>query len=299
MSAVQELIQIIRTFYQQHNAVPTCKQLGVRTERFRYHFGSYTNALVAAGMSISPPLPSQQQCAAVGCTNTFKPRERNRKFCSQSCAARTNTTGRSHTEHTKRKIQKSLAKHRYQYCKVYFMSCKVCNSSFVSRTSSRHICSDSCRSEDLSKRAISNPSFGGNRSRNFITHITPSGVSYTLDSSWEAKLANALDRADVEWSRPTEPLTYVDTSGKRRRYFPDFYIPQHDLYVDTKNPWRLSMDIDKLTRVTDQRDITLLIISSIDHIMVEHIQPYVKGLHIIGADGETRTHDSRNTKPVQ
>lgn len=291
MSTKQKLIQIIHSYYNQYHTTPSCRQLGIRTERFRYHFGSFAQALLAAGIPTQPPLPKTQRCAREDCNNTFKPRERSRKFCSQSCAGKTHSTGRACTEETKHKIRKTFVTNHPVFCKVYFKCCESCGKPFVSRTGGRKMCSDVCRNEVLSMRAISNPAFGGNRSRNFTTYASRSGLVYTLDSSWEVRLATTLDNAGIEWIRPTEPLLYVDGSGKTRRYFPDFYILKYDLYVDTKNPWRLTVDMDKLSRVAQQRNISLLILSNKNEIRIDNVRDYTTGLHIIGADGETRTHD--------
>ena len=56
-----------------------------------------------------------------------------------------------------------------------------------------------------------------------------------LDSSWELELAKRLDALGVAWERP-KPLPWIDSEGDRHNYFPDFYLPELDLYLDPKNP---------------------------------------------------------------
>jgi len=56
-----------------------------------------------------------------------------------------------------------------------------------------------------------------------------------LDSSWELELAKRLDAIGIVWERP-KPLPWTDSKGKKHNYFPDFYLPELDLYLDPKNP---------------------------------------------------------------
>ena len=61
------------------------------------------------------------------------------------------------------------------------------------------------------------------------------GTIVQLDSSWEEALAKRLDSLNVVWTRP-EPMKWIDKFGNCRNYFPDFYLPEYDLYLDPKNP---------------------------------------------------------------
>lgn len=57
-----------------------------------------------------------------------------------------------------------------------------------------------------------------------------------LDSSWELILAKRLDELKIKWIRPSEPLPWEDDEGISHNYFPDFYLPDYNLYLDPKNP---------------------------------------------------------------
>jgi len=61
-----------------------------------------------------------------------------------------------------------------------------------------------------------------------------------LESSWELELANFLTINNIEWIRP-KFIKWVDLEGSTRRYFPDFYLPKYDLYLDPKNPYAMKM----------------------------------------------------------
>ncbi len=59
-----------------------------------------------------------------------------------------------------------------------------------------------------------------------------------MDSSWEIALATRLDELKIEWERGANRFfPYVDIDGNPRKYYPDFYLPVHDLYLECKGYW--------------------------------------------------------------
>lgn len=66
-----------------------------------------------------------------------------------------------------------------------------------------------------------------------------------LDSSWELALAERLDEMQVRWVRP-EPIPWIDGKGYKHNYFPDFYLPDFDLYLDPKNPAAWNNQYEKI-----------------------------------------------------
>ena len=55
----------------------------------------------------------------------------------------------------------------------------------------------------------------------------------TLDSQWEVDFARWLDKNFVLWERPDKGFEYY-YKDKKHIYFPDFYLPQLDIYVEVK-----------------------------------------------------------------
>lgn len=55
----------------------------------------------------------------------------------------------------------------------------------------------------------------------------------TLDSQWEADFAIWLDQNEIIWERPNNGFEY-DYEGKKHIYYPDFYLPQLNIYVEVK-----------------------------------------------------------------
>lgn len=72
--------------------------------------------------------------------------------------------------------------------------------------------------------------------KNTQPYTTIDGDMVMLDSSWEVKVAKELDDAKIKWIRP-KPLKWYDKNGWIHNYFPDFYIPDWNVYLDPKNDW--------------------------------------------------------------
>jgi hypothetical protein len=62
-----------------------------------------------------------------------------------------------------------------------------------------------------------------------------------LDSSWEVKYAEYLDKNNIKWQRNKKYFNYV-FEGKNRRYYPDFYLISTNEYIEIKG---FIKDLDK------------------------------------------------------
>lgn len=88
-----------------------------------------------------------------------------------------------------------------------------------------------------------------------------------LDSSYELAVAKSLDENKIKWLRPKK-LFYVDKKGKKHYYFPDFYLPDYDVYLDPKNDYLLNSinknfgynDLDKIKWVSEQNKVRIIIL---------------------------------------
>lgn len=89
------------------------------------------------------------------------------------------------------------------------------------------------------------------------------GTVVMLDSSWEEVLAIRLDEIGIIWIRPEEPIPYNTSDGKSHNYFPDFYLPDYDLYLDPKNPAAVKSQKEKLDVLLKIMD-NLIIIESLE-----------------------------------
>lgn len=88
------------------------------------------------------------------------------------------------------------------------------------------------------------------------------GTQVLLDSSWEESLALRLDKLGIRWNRPTTPIKWQDIAGKYHNYFPDFYLPDFDMFLDPKNPYAVKVQQEKLeiikTLIPNLRILTTL-----------------------------------------
>jgi len=82
-------------------------------------------------------------------------------------------------------------------------------------------------------------------------YIKKDGDVVLLDSSWEEVLASRLDYLNIEWTRPTSGMTYLDKAGKTRTYYPDFYLPKFNVYIDPKNHYALKVQAYKVNEIVN------------------------------------------------
>lgn len=83
------------------------------------------------------------------------------------------------------------------------------------------------------------------------------GRKFIFDSSWEDELANRLDTLNLKWDRPG-PIKYQDKKGKNRKYYPDFYLADYNLYIDPKNSYAENQQAEKLEIVSGMINLIIL-----------------------------------------
>jgi len=105
-----------------------------------------------------------------------------------------------------------------------------------------------------SKRKIG---IGGRKSghRRLVKSVRPytrkDGSIIMLDSSWEEVVAMRLDDLNINWIRP-DPIKWFDANGLDHHYFPDFYLPDYDIYLDPKNPQAFKVQQPKIICLREQ-----------------------------------------------
>lgn len=72
-----------------------------------------------------------------------------------------------------------------------------------------------------------------------------------LDSTWELELAKRLDEQQIKWLRP-KPIKWLDEDGVTHNYFPDFFLPDYNLYLDPKNPHAFKVQQKKINQLKKQ-----------------------------------------------
>ena len=199
------------------------------------------------------------------CSSIIKYESRKNKFCCKSCAALYNNKNRSpRTENSKKKTSLTIKrlisegiiipkkgknkKRKYigPYTPIKRKKCTNCNKEFWA-AKDKVTCSDLCRHE----RSAFN-----NVKKQHIKYFNRFDNEYIfLHSNWEVVIADWLNDKNIPWSRPKEVLYWIDKDEKRRRYTPDFLIKSIDLYVDVKNPLKISQEKEKLKILTDNYNL--------------------------------------------
>lgn len=58
-----------------------------------------------------------------------------------------------------------------------------------------------------------------------------------FDSTWEANFAKWLDLSGIKWIFEPKGFELI-VNKKKTKYYPDFYIPEFDCYIEIKGYWR-------------------------------------------------------------
>jgi len=96
-----------------------------------------------------------------------------------------------------------------------------------------------------------------------------------LDSKWELNLAKILDEMQIKWVRPS-PLKWIDKNGTTHNYFPDFYLPDLNVYLDPKNDYAKKVQKEKLTTLLEQyRNIIIMGLSDINKDFISNLRPCI------------------------
>lgn len=137
--------------------------------------------------------------------------------------------------------------------------CKFCGNEYRVNKDSKYYrvtCSSKCLSDLRSRDALLNVNCGATAHyRNSKRHIYK---GHRLDSSWEFEIVKWFDEVGVRWRRDRRIyFRWKDVDGKMRRYTPDFYLSDLDVYVDTKNSYLMEVDKRKMQQVVDKHGITL------------------------------------------
>lgn len=192
------------------------------------------------------------------------------RFCSRACA-----NARSHSESTKKKIKDSCVAHLESIGKKLHLEvsyCKNCGKqlNLYSKHSTGycHSCAPHFRvwTEEAREKqrinSINNPNCGGNHTSFSIVY---KGIK--LDSRYELEVAKSLDENNIRWERP-KPLLYKRDDGKDHRYYPDFYLPDFNIYLDPKNDFLLNhanphtglYDSEKIRRVMEANNVRIILL---------------------------------------
>ena len=217
------------------------------------------------------------------CSAEFEqPTKYRKEFCSRSCSASFNNKrktprsleSRLKTSHSIKSliingtfnpmppIKNKISE--YPYTRLYGTCiCNSCGKVFWQISYRQHCCSTQCVDSIRSQNKCRKTQiiyFNINENKNVI-----------LQSTWEVKIAEWLDANYICWTRPSTRIKWYDTTlNKYRTYLPDFYIVDHRVFLDVKNPIKMIEDRDKLSQLVA---VMPLFIGNI-----QQVQDYMVGL---------------------
>lgn len=226
------------------------------------------------------------QFCSLHCSNKHRYREpkytclqcgkktKNKKFCSRSCAAKCNNKKGQETTWTDESRCKASKRLKAFYCSAKGQeSTKKAVKSRRALDKSREFYvwkgtkykKNYCR-ECKKRIAPGYKRCGSCHGKNWVAkwktqdYKRSDGSVVHMDSSWEVKVAEDLDANRIDWLRP-QSFPWQDKEGKDRRYYPDFYLPKYDVYLDPKNDYLIKKDKDKIERVCKQNKVRVMILN--------------------------------------
>jgi hypothetical protein len=111
-----------------------------------------------------------------------------------------------------------------------------------------------------SETAIKN-NFGGNRNKYaYGWYESKYAGKVFLESSYEYKVALELDENNISWIRPKYIKWFDLNINKDRKYYPDFYLVDYNIYLDPKNDYLITQDEEKIKQVIIQNNIIIIIL---------------------------------------
>lgn len=81
------------------------------------------------------------------------------------------------------------------------------------------------------------------------------GGEVHLQSSYEKRTADILNDLNIRWIRP-KFLRYGS-----KKYFPDFYLVDYDIYIDPKNNYLIAKDASKIMMASRENGVRIEVIS--------------------------------------
>lgn len=97
-----------------------------------------------------------------------------------------------------------------------------------------------------------------------------SGVWF--DSNWEVQVAKSLDENCVSWIRPKTGFAWTDEG---RKYYPDFFLPDFNVYLDPKNDYLIIKDKLKIDEAQKRNNIRVLVLTG-KELTWQHIHDKIK-----------------------
>jgi hypothetical protein len=124
------------------------------------------------------------------------------------------------------------------------------------------------RSNNAKKQGFGGYRENAGRSKKFYCKDS-FGKEVCLQSTYELRCAEILNDLKINWIRPSH-IKY----NENKKYFPDFYLVDYNIYLDPKNNFLAKKDQEKISCVCDQNNVKVFILTE-DKLNREHIRNIV------------------------
>lgn len=226
-----------------------CKQCGAVLLKNNLDF---CNSSCAAkyNNNIKSQTPKIGKC--VLCGSMFEYRNRKKKLCVDCYIKQRNLKQLEYNKRLLNLIQNGTTQSDLKY--IHTCKCVICGATFLHINDKTKTCGIVCYKKLLSINSKNNTNCGGETNYRKYTY-----KNIFMDSSWELDIAKWLDEHNIDWQRTRKIMFWwTDINGNKRRYYPDFYLPKYDLYLDPKNKYLLKKDDYKLNQVIKENHINLI-----------------------------------------
>jgi hypothetical protein len=100
------------------------------------------------------------------------------------------------------------------------------------------------------------------------------GQPVTLQSSYENRLMEILTQNCIKWIRPNY-FSYL-LKNRKKKYFPDFYLTDYRIYIDTKNNYLIKLDKEKILAVENQNQVRIHVLAE-EQISLDFLNQIING----------------------
>lgn len=88
--------------------------------------------------------------------------------------------------------------------------------------------------------------------------LYPNGEQFWVQGTYEKRYAEHLLEEGIEFIAHPKGLRWIDEDERKRTYFPDFWLPQNNEYIDVKSEWTMKDDyFDKIDAVQELNGVVI------------------------------------------
>ena len=88
--------------------------------------------------------------------------------------------------------------------------------------------------------------------------LTYKGVTFC--SHFEREVAVYLDQINISWQRNEKSFPAIMEDGSEKHFVPDFYLPDYDIFVESKGIWWTKEKRVKTFRAVEQNNLNFVCI---------------------------------------